>query len=161
MARLFEIGPDVGTTRPVLAENVMMRQPVAKKSQAVLAAAARFHFIWVYGEPGDHRDVRIDCMPDRNAFLLEDAIVVIDPLPGLARIDERKRQCADAAARRHLDGLAVGAGDPERRMRLLHWFWHHIAAWHVEEFALEPGIGVHHHHVGALLDAFLPHPPLL
>ena len=100
-------------------------------------------------------------MPDRHAFLLEDAVIVIDPLPGLARIDKGKGQRADAAARRHLDGLAVGAGDPQRRMRLLHRLGHHIAARHLEEFALEAGIGVHHHHVGALLDALLPHPALL
>ena len=100
-------------------------------------------------------------MPDRHAFLLEDAVIVIDPLPRLARIDERKGQRADAAARRHLDGLAVGAGDPQRRMRLLQRLRHHVAARHLEELALEAGIGVHRHHVGALLDALLPHPPLL
>ena len=100
-------------------------------------------------------------MPDRHAFLLEDAVVVIDPLPRLARIDEGEGQRADAAARRHLDGLAVGAGDPQRRVRLLQRLRHHVAARHLEELALEAGIGVHRHHVGALLDALVPHPPLL
>ncbi len=40
-------------------------------------------------------------------------------------------------------------------------FGTHVAAGHLEKFALEAGIGVHHHHVGALLDGFAPHPPLL
>ena len=50
---------------------------------------------------------------------------------------------------------------PQRRVRLLQRFRHHVAAGHFEEFALETGIGVHHQHVGALLDGLKPHPPLL
>ena len=94
-------------------------------------------------------------MADRHAFLAEDAVVIIDPLPGLARIDERKCQRADAVARRHLDGLAIGAGNPQRRVRLLHRLRQHVAAGHFEKLALEAGIGVHHHHVGALLDGLV------
>src|SRR5258708_21618529 len=56
MPRLFEIGPDVSAARLVLAEDVMMRQPVAEESQAVLAAAARFQLVRVQREAGDHRD---------------------------------------------------------------------------------------------------------
>ena len=137
----------------MLAEDIVMREAVAEEAEAVLAAAARFHLVGMHREAGDHGDVGIDRVADRHAFLLEDAVVVVDPLPGLARIDEGEGQRADAAARRQLDGLAVGAGDPERRMRLLHRLRHHVAARHREEFALEAGIGVHRHHVGALLDA--------
>src|SRR5436305_1079318 len=97
-------------------------------------------------------------MPDRHAFLFEDTIVVIDPLPGLAWVDKGESQRANAATRRHLDGLAVGAGDPERRMRFLQWFRHHISTWHLEELALEAGIRVHHHHIGALFDPLVPRP---
>src|SRR3954452_2941878 len=100
-------------------------------------------------------------MPDRHAFLFEDTIVVINPLPGLAWVDKGESQRADAATRRHLDSLAVGAGDPERRMRLLHWFRHHIPTWHLEELALKAWIRVHHHHIGALFDPLFPHPPFL
>ena len=145
----------------MLAEDIVVRQAIAEEAQTVLATAARFHLVRVHGEAGDHRDVGIDRMPDRHAFLPEDAIVVVNPLPRLAWVDERKRQCADAVARRHLDGLAVGARHPQRRVRLLQRFRHHVAAGHVEEFALETGIGVHHQHVGALLDGLKPHPPLL
>src|SRR5947209_17246943 len=90
MPRFFEIGPDIGAARLVLAENVMMREAVAEEPQAVLAAAARFRLVGVEREAGHHRDVWIDGMADRHAFLLEDAVVVIDPLAGLARIDERE-----------------------------------------------------------------------
>src|ERR1700730_556468 len=110
MPGLFEIGPDIRTPRLVLAEDVMMRQAVAEEPQAILAAAARFLFIGVYREAGHHGDVGIDGVADRHAFLLEDAVVIIDPLPRFARIDERKGQRADAATRRPLDGFTVGAG---------------------------------------------------
>src|SRR5712671_5211184 len=161
MPRFFEIGPDIGASRFVLAEDVMMRKAVAEKPQAVFAAAAGFHFVRVYREARHHRDVGIDRVADRHAFLLENPVIVIDPLPGFAGIDEGEGQRADAVTRGHLDGLAIGAGDPEWRVWLLHWLWHHIAARHLEELALEAGVGVHHHHVGALLDALMPHPPLL
>src|SRR6267154_5638259 len=161
MPRLFEVGPDVGAARFVLPEDIMMREAIAEETQTVLAAAARFRLISVYREARHHRDVGIDRVADRYAFLLENPVVVIDPLPGFAGIDEGEGQRADAVTRGHLDGLAIGAGDPEWRVRLLHWVGHHIAARHLEELALEAGIGVHHHHVGALLDALGPHPPLL
>ena len=96
MARLLEIGPDVGAARLVLAEDVVVRQAVAEEAQAVLAAAARLHLVRVHGEAGHHRDVGIDRVPDRHALLLEDAVVVVDPLPRLARVDEREGQRADA-----------------------------------------------------------------
>ncbi|MEI9987975.1 MAG: hypothetical protein WDN69_35655 [Aliidongia sp.] len=95
-------------------------------------------------------------MADRHAFLLEDAIIVVDPLPGLGRIDEGEGQRADAVARRQLDRLAVGAGDPDRRMRLLHRLRHDVAAGHFEIFALMARIRRHHHHVEAMLDRFGP-----
>src|SRR6266404_6588190 len=90
MPRLLEIGPDVGTSRLVFAEDIMMGQAVAEKAQAVFAAATRFHFVRVQGKAGHHGDVGIDRMAYRHAFLLEDAVIVIDPLPCLAGIDERK-----------------------------------------------------------------------
>src|SRR6266478_6928947 len=161
VARFFEIGPDVGAAGLVLAENIMMREPIAEEAQAVLAAAARFFLVRMQREAGHHRHVRIDGVADRHAFLLEDAIVIIDPLPRLARIDKGKGQRTDAAARRQLDRFAVGAGDPERRMWFLQRLRHHIAAGHLEELAREAGIGVHHQHVDALLDALFPHSPLL
>ncbi len=95
-------------------------------------------------------------MPDRNAFLLEDAVVVVNPLLGVLGIDERKGQRADAEPRRELDRLAVGARDPQGRMRPLHRLGHDVAAGHGEIFALVTGIGIHRQHVGALLDRLAP-----
>src|SRR3954453_14602858 len=95
LPRLFEIGPDVGASRPVLAEDIMMLQAVAEESQAVFTAAARFHFGRVPREAGHHRDVGIDGVADRYAFLFEDAVIVIDPLLGFAGVDEREGQRAD------------------------------------------------------------------
>ena len=59
--------------------------------------------------------------------------------------------------RRLVDGLALGARDPHRRMRLLHRLRHQVAAGHGEVLALEAGIGVHHQHVGGLLGRLPPH----
>src|SRR5260370_7399208 len=44
MPRLLEIGPDIGASRLVFAEDIMMRQAIAKEAQAVFAPAARFPF---------------------------------------------------------------------------------------------------------------------
>ncbi len=57
VSRFFEIGPDVGAAGLVLAEDIVMRQAVAEKPQAVLAAAARFHLVGMHGEAGHHRDI--------------------------------------------------------------------------------------------------------
>src|SRR5262249_57629937 len=95
------------------------REAIGEEAEAVLAATARFHLIGVDREAGDHCHIGVDRMPDRHALVLEDAVVVVDPLPGLARVDKGKGQRADAASRRQLDGLAVRAGDPKRRGRLL------------------------------------------
>src|SRR5258707_13767167 len=45
MPGLFEIGPDVGTSRLVLAGYIMMRKAIAGETQAVLATSARFQFV--------------------------------------------------------------------------------------------------------------------
>src|SRR4030088_3286610 len=133
MPRLFEVGPDVGAARFVLPEDIMMREAITEETQTILAAAARFRLISVYREARHHRDVGIDRVADRHALLLENPVVVIDPLPGLAGIDERKGQRADAVTRRHLDGLAIGTGNPERRGRLLPPVWHPPAGRRLEK----------------------------
>src|SRR2546423_12617049 len=86
-------------------------------------------------------------MPDRHAFLFEDTIVVIDPLTGLAWVDKGESQRANAATRRHLDGLAVGAGDPERRPPPLERVLDGILTRDLEETAPHTGERA-------------PHPPL-
>jgi hypothetical protein len=139
----------------------MVPQRIAEEFEAVDATSPRFFAIGMHGESGHHADVRVDRMTDGNAFLLENAIIVVDPLPGLCGIDERKRQRADTEPRREPDRLAVGARDPDRRMRLLHRLWHQIPARHFEEFASESRIRIHRHHVEALLGRLAPHLALL
>src|SRR6185312_5368308 len=99
--------------------DVVMRQRIAEEAEAVLAAPPRLLAIGMHRESRDHGDVGIDGVADRHALLLEDTVIVIDPLLRLDRIDEGEGERADAEPRRQLDGLAVGAGHPYRRMRLL------------------------------------------
>ena len=108
-----------------------------------------------------HGDIGIDTMPERHARIaLDDVVVDLAPGARLRLVDKGERQRADAEARSHFDGVAIGAGHPHRRMRLLHGLGQHIAARHLEGAALETRIGLHHHHVGDLLGAFQRHRPL-
>src|SRR5438552_1093272 len=88
--RLFECFPDVGSPRRVLAETIMMAERVAEEAEAIEAAAARFGLVTVHRKTRHHADIGIHRMADRRALLFEDAIVVVDPLLGLRRIDKRE-----------------------------------------------------------------------
>src|SRR5437867_1524619 len=82
------------------------------------------------------------------------------PPPSTSRSSwARKAEGADAELRREVNGLAIRAGDPQRGMRLLHRLGQDIAHGHGEILALKAGVGVHHHHVGDLLDGLPPHGP--
>ncbi len=157
----LEILPDVGAAGLVLAEDIVVAERVAEELEAVQAAPARFVAVMVHGKSGHHADVGVHRMADRHALLAEDAVVIVHPLLGLLRIDEGKGERADAEPRRQLDGLAVGAGHPHRRVRLLHRLRHHVAAGHFEILALETGVRIHRQHVEALLGGFAPHLALL
>jgi hypothetical protein len=103
------------------------------------------------GEPRNHRDVGIDRVPDRNAFIrFDDVVVFFHPFRRLALIDEGEGERSHAVPCRLVDGVAPGAGDPQRRVRLLHRLRHQVAAGHGEVLALVAGVGVHHQHVGCL-----------
>jgi hypothetical protein len=78
-------------------------------------------------------------------------------VPGLGGIDERKRERADPELRCQMDGLAIRAGHPDRRMRFLHGLRQHVARRHREIRPGEPRIGIHHHHGGDLLYRLPPH----
>jgi hypothetical protein len=80
--------PNISAARLVLSKDVMMRQRVAKELETILTAALRFLSISMHREPRYHGDIGIDGMTNWHALCLEDAIVVVDLLLGLGRIDK-------------------------------------------------------------------------
>jgi hypothetical protein len=74
-----------------------------------------------------------------------------DPGFRLLRIHEGERQRAEPVPGGRLDGLAVGAGQPHGRMRLLQGLRDHVATGHREAFPFVAGVRLQHHHVGDLL----------
>src|SRR6516225_2533304 len=84
---LFVCRPDIGATRRVLAENIMMRQRIAEELESILAPPFCFLGVWMHGEARHHGDIGVNRMTDRDALRFDDPIVIIDPLLGLGRID--------------------------------------------------------------------------
>src|SRR5262245_66416779 len=94
-------------------------------------------------------------MAERDVLGRLDKLVVLrEPLHRLARVDEREGEGADAMARGLVDGLALGAGNPYRRVRLLHWLGDHLAARDRKILALVTGGGGHHQDIGGLAGGF-------
>ena len=92
--------------------------------------------------------------------LFDDAVILLDPLGRLGRVDEGEGQGADAEARRHANGLALRAGYPQRRMRSLHGLRHDVPAWHLEVLPLVAGVRIHREHVADVLDGLEEDPAL-
>jgi hypothetical protein len=134
-----------------------MAEGELEEAEAVGAAPLRFGLVGMAGEGGDHGDIGVHRVPDGHALLLERLVVVVHPLPRLRGIDEGEGEGADAELRRQMDGIAIGAGHPQRRVRLLHRLGNDIPRRHGEVLPLEAGIGIHHHHVGDLLHRLPPH----
>ena len=131
---------------------------VAEEAEAIEAAADRLLLIGVARHAGDQRDVRIDAVADRHAFRrLDDVVVFLHPFRREFRFEEREGQRTQSGTRGAMDGLALGARHPHRRMRLLHRLGNQIAARHIEVRAAEAGIGTHRQHVGGLLGRLAPH----
>ena len=138
-------------------EDVVVAERELKEAEAVGAAGSGFLRIRMTREPGDHGDVRVHRVADRHALRLERLVVILDPMAGLGRVDERERECAHPELRGEMNGFAIRARDPQRRMRLLHRLRDDVAYRHREILALEAGVRVHDHHVGDLLDRLAPH----
>src|SRR6266567_3446808 len=82
------------------------------------------HYVWIYGRT------------NREGFLFQRLVVSVDPRLYLIERDEGEGERADSVAGGKLDGLGLGARDPQWGMRFLHRFGHHIAGRHLEIFAL-------------------------
>ena len=82
-------------------------------------------------------------------------------MPRLFAIEEGKGERADAVLCRDLDGFAIGAGHPHRRVRHLHRLGQYVTARHGEILARETWIWLQHHHVGDLLGRLQRHRALL
>ena len=131
---------------------------ITEEAEAIEAAPDRLLLVGVARHAGDQRDVRIDAVADRHAFRrLDDVVVFLHPFRRQLRFQEGEGQRAQAGTRGAMDGLALGARHPHRRMRLLHRLRHQVAARHVEIRAAEAGIRTHRQHVGGLLGRLAPH----
>ena len=149
--------PDVRAAGLVLAEPVEVTERELEEPEAVRAAAQRLLLVRMTGEARHHGDVRVDGVADRHALALERIVVVLHPVLRFLRVDERKRQRAQPQLCRQVNRVAVRAGDPHRRMRLLHRLRNNVAHRHREVLALESGVRIHRHHVRDLLDGLTPH----
>src|ERR1041385_8356969 len=78
LARLLESFPDVGAARRVDAEAIVMTERVGEKAESILSAPPGFVRVLMNGKTGNHRDVGVHRVTDGNAFLLEDAVIVVD-----------------------------------------------------------------------------------
>src|SRR6516162_3696185 len=87
--------PDVGATRRVLAEDIMMGQCKLKKAETIRASTPSLFRVGVARKAGDHGDVRVDGVTDRHAFTSECFIVLRYPVTSLRGINEGKGERAD------------------------------------------------------------------
>ena len=76
-------------------------------------------------------------------------------------VDESKGQCANPKLGSKFDRLAIGARDPDWRVRALQRFGNDAPVRHREILAVVSGIWVRGHHPRGLADCLHPHIPLL
>ncbi len=97
-------------------------------------------------------------MADRHTLRrFDDIVIFLHPLCRQRGFQEGECQRAQAGARRAMDGLALRACHPHRRMRLLQRFRHQVSARHVKIRPAKPGIRTHCQHVGGLFGRLAPH----
>jgi hypothetical protein len=153
--------PEIGAARNGVVRDQGIER-VAEEFKSLVAAADGFGAVAMHGETGNHRQIGVHGVTQRHACIrFDDAVIGIGPMPCLFAIQERESKRADAVLRRDLDGVAIGAGHPYRRVRRLHRLGQHVAAGHREILALEARIWLQHHHVGDLLRRLQRHRALL
>src|SRR5947209_5746928 len=103
--------PKVGPSRPVLAKDRVIAERIAKKAEAVEAAADRFGFVRMAGHAGDDRKVGIYGVADRYAVRrFDDAVIFLDPPRGLLGFEKRRPAPRGRPWRR--GGLSRAASTP-------------------------------------------------
>ncbi len=157
VASVLEGFPDVGTARLVRAEQIVVPQCEAEETEPIHAPPFGLFSIFVAGEARHHCDVCVDRMTDRHAVVLDDVVVLVDPLLRVALVDEGKCQGPHSVSRSLVNRRAVRARQPERWVRALNGLGHDVATGHGEVLALVAWIGVHHQHIGDLLGRLAPH----
>ena len=112
-------------------------------------------------ELADHRDVRVRGVVGELVQALGELVVVgVHPRLGCFGRHELEPKGSHAAPARHLDGLELAAGDPQRRVWLLTRLGHDVAQREVEVLAVVlPALLPEHGHEGA--HGVLPHGTLL
>ena len=138
-APLQILGPDIGRTGPVLAEDVVVPERVAEEVASLQAAVECHLLVGVTHHLGHAGDVGVHGEPDGNTALGQGPLVVGHPFLRLLGIDEGERQRADALLGRQQDGVAAGAGHPQWRVRPLHRLGHHVARRHLDEAPVDTG----------------------
>jgi hypothetical protein len=134
-----EVGPDIGVARLVPTEHVVVAERVAEEVRALRASPHGLLRVGMAHEAGDTREVRIHCVADRDAFVGERRVVVVDPGLRLFGVEERERQRADAVLRGEVDGVAPCARNPHRWVRLLQRLRNDVARRHRHVLPRESG----------------------
>ena len=150
-ARLLEVCEQAGAPRIHIVRYQGV-DGIGKELEPFLPTPDRRLPIRMDREVRDHGEVGVHGMPDGHALIgFDDPIIDLRPGLGLFWIEEREGQGTDTDRGGDLDGVAVGAGHPHRRVRALHRLRHDVAAGEGKALALVAGVRVHHHHVGDLL----------
>jgi len=83
--------PDVAVPWFVLAKSIVIGQGELEEAKTIQTPLLCLCFIRMAREARHHSDIRVNGVPNRGTFALQDGVVIIDPLPGLTGIDKSKR----------------------------------------------------------------------
>ena len=157
---LFEIAlPHSGPSRGVHTGHVVVHDPEREESAALPEPLQRL----LVGLGDHHRqvatdgeDVRVDRGVTGHAVLLELLVVAVDPLGQRPGTGVGETQCADALLGGHLHAGRPGAGDPDRRMRLLQRLGDDVAGRHLDVLTFETRERLLDHAADRDLEGLLP-----
>src|ERR1700685_2683597 len=88
--------PQVGLTRLVIAEECVMPEATEEESLMLCRELTHLVLVSIAEERTRNRDVRVDRVAGRFAFVFQRRVIIADPLPRFLRRDERECQRAEA-----------------------------------------------------------------